>query len=981
MAGNTETGWGRFSAVNEAYLQDLYDRYQQEPAAVDAETQAFFRRWGAPPGSIAPTNGSAPPQSNGRAILAPASEVSAESGSLAPNLVAGAVALATAIRAHGHRAARLDPLGSDPPGDAALRPESHAITEADLAGLPASVVGGPLAGRCTDALSATNLLRETYQANTGYEFEHVSNAEERTWLRTAIESGRFSPPRDPINELKILRQLTDIGAFERFLHSTFPGQTRFSIEGMGMLVPLLDEVIGAAAESGTRMMFLGMAHRGRLNVLVHNLEKPVEEIVAEFMGRFRRPNISPSGSSDEGWTGDVKYHLGARKAYHGGAEVDMQVVLAPNPSHLEWVNPVVVGMDRACDEQRDAAGPARQSELFSMSVLIHGDAAFPGQGIVAETLNLSGLPGYRIGGALHIITNNQLGFTTPPSKGRSTLYASDLAKGFEIPVIHVNADFPEACIAAARLAHGYRERFRKDVLIDLIGYRRWGHNEGDEPAFTQPVMYEKIRNHPTVRARWAAELARRGITTVEQAELELSQGIEKLQAIRARLMAEPQANEDESISSGMEAGGELGGNGHTGPAPDAETAVPRERLAEYNTALYQMPETFHLHPKLARPFSRRLNAFSEEGDAARLEWSHAEALAFGSILADGTPIRLTGQDSGRGTFSQRHAVVHDCEDGERYIPLQRLPAARASFEVWDSPLSEQAVLGFEFGYSLQAPESLVLWEAQYGDFVNVPQAMIDQFIVSARTKWDQESGLVMLLPHGYEGQGPEHSSARPERFLQLAAEDNLRIANCTTAAQYFHLLRRQAWLLRRDPRPLILFTPKSLLRHPDAASSIVDLTEGKFQPVLSEPGGHPEPAAVRRLILCSGKVYYDLTEEWKQSGPRPKELAVARIEELYPFPADEIGRILAGYPNLEEVVWLQEEPRNMGAWLFVAPRLRDVLDSRLPLHYVGRTRRASPAEGSRGWHVREQGWLVEAATRLGGGLPDESVGGEVQHGG
>ena len=993
MAGNSETVWGRFSGLNEAYLQDLYERYQQEPAALDTETKAFFERWGAPP-VTASENGVAAP-SHGNGVAPPPLR---EAINPPPHVVAGAVALATAIRAHGHRAARLDPLGTPPPGDAALRPESHAITEEELAGVPASVIGGPLASRCTDALSAIRLLRETYESTSGYEFEHVLNAEERTWLRTAVESQRFRPPRDPIDELKILHRLTEVGSFERFLQSTFPGQTRFSIEGLGMMVPLLDEIIGAAAESGTRVVFLGMAHRGRLNVLAHTLGKPLDEIVGEFMGRFKRPSVSPSGSSDEGWTGDVKYHLGARKAYEGGAQVEMQVVMAPNPSHLEWVNPVVVGMDRACDEQRDKPGRSRQSELYSMSVLIHGDASFPGQGIVAETFNLSQLRGYKIGGAIHIIANNQLGFTTGPTKGRSTLYASDLAKGFEVPVIHVNADDPEACIAAARLAHAYRARFKKDVLIDLIGYRRWGHNEGDEPTFTQPVMYEAIKKHPTVREIWAAELARRGLTTPEQAEAELQAGIARLQAIRAQLLAEPQATPDEHVTSGMEAGGELGGIGHAGVAADTESAVPLEFLAEYNAALYTMPEGFHLNPKLERPFQRRLEMFAQYLEAResagqaqpveepRLEWAHAEALAFAATLAEGTPIRFTGQDSGRGTFSQRHALLYDAETGKRYVPHQHLPAAQASFEVWDSPLSEQAVLGFEFGYSLQAPEALVLWEAQYGDFVNVPQAMIDQFIVSARTKWDQKSGMVMLLPHGYEGQGPEHSSARPERFLQLAAEDNLRIANCTTSAQYFHILRRQARLLAQwrlfsdDPRPLILFTPKSLLRHPGAASPISEFTNGRFHPVLSDPSPG-EPEAVRRLILCSGKVYYDLMAAWKKSGGQPPQIAVARVEELYPFPHDEIAEILGEYQNLAEVVWLQEEPRNMGPWLYVAPRLRDLLDDRVPLHYVGRTRRASPAEGSQEWHVREQGWLIEAASKLDGALPDEGVGGEVQHGG
>ncbi len=609
---------------------------------------------------------------------------------------------------------------------------------------------------------------------------------------------------------------------------------------------------------------------------------------------------------------------------------------------------------------------------------------------MAETLNLSRLPGYTTGGTIHIIANNQLGFTTSPNYGRSTLYASDLAKGFEIPIVHVNADDPEACIAAARLAHAYRERFHKDVLIDLVGYRRWGHNEGDEPSFTQPRLYALIAKHPTVRELWARELIRRGLITQEQADAMLQAAIERLHAIRQKLLAEKEAETIEGLpTAGLEAGGITGGLGRTGVAARLETAVPAETLARLNEELYRVPEGFRLHPKLERPFARRREALAAtSGEEPRIEWAHAEALAFASILAEGTPIRLTGQDTARGTFSQRHAVLHDVETDRTYTPLQAIPSARASFQVWDSPLSEIATLGFEFGYSVQAPEALVLWEAQYGDFVNVSQAIIDQFIVSARSKWELYSGLVLLLPHGYEGQGPEHSSARVERFLQMVAEDNLRVANCTTAAQYFHILRRQAKLLRADPRPLVLLTPKSLLRHPLAASPLSEFTRGKFQPVLEDGFFHPDPKAARRLVLCSGKVYYDLVAAQERAGEvstsgngRAGGIAVVRVEELYPFPAEAIAEIIARYPNLEEVVWLQEEPRNMGAWAFVAPRLRDILRGRLPLRYIGRTRRASPAEGSYHWHVLEQERLVGAALRLPAAPIEETVNREVEHAG
>jgi len=649
------------------------------------------------------------------------------------------------------------------------------------------------------------------------------------------------------------------------------------------------------------------------------------------------------------------------------------------------VNPVVEGLTRASDERRDAVGPAQQDEVTSLAVLIHGDASFAGQGIVAETLNLSRLPGYRTGGTIHLITNNQLGFTTSPSSARSTLYASDLAKGFEIPVIHVNADDPEACLAAARLAHAYRERFRKDVLIDLIGYRRWGHNEGDEPSFTQPEMYARISQHPTVREKWAREMVGRGLVTEAEANDMLQAAIERLHTIRRSLQSQSSSEDPQrKVTAGLEAGGPAGGLGRAGAAAVVETAVPEATLAQLNHDLYAIPAGFHLHPKLERPFSRRRAIFTETdaADEPRIEWAHAEALAFASILADGTPIRLTGQDTARGTFSHRHARLHDVKTGATYTPLQALPAARASFEVWDSPLSEQATLAFEFGYSLQAPEALVLWEAQYGDFINVPQAVIDQFIVSARSKWDQYSGMVLLLPHGYEGQGPEHSSARLERFLQLAAEDNMRIANCTTAAQYFHILRRQMCLLSRDPRPLILMTPKSLLRNPRAASAPTELSAGRFQPVLDDARAARDPAAVRRLVFCSGKVFFDvLAAREAADADGPPAVAVARVEELYPFPAKAVGALLEAYPRLEEVAWLQEEPRNMGAWTFVAPRVRDLLRGRLPLRYIGRTRRSSPAEGSHEWHQREQARLVEAVLRLPAVTVEPSLNPEVEHAG
>ncbi len=946
----TEGDWRDLSPYNLAYLEDMYELYMSNPSAVEPALRATFSRLGAPPSLLA--------------YRRPVERPSTESF----QKLAAVAALAHSIRAYGHRAAKLDPLGSAPPGDHSLDIATYNLSEADLALLPAEAVGGPIARRSPDALTAIRELQRIYQGTTGFEFEHLSNAEERLWWEHAVETERFRPPQDPIDELGLLERLTEVGALERFLHRTFPGHIRFSLEGLGIMVPVLDEILRAAAEAGTATVMLGMAHRGRLNVLAHVLGKPYEQIIAEFMGVYQPPGVSHTGSSDPGWTGDVKYHLGAQRSIHSGKELEMVVHLAPNPSHLEWVNPVVLGMVRAASEHRGEAGPPVRADGRCLAILIHGDASFPAQGIVAETLNLYRLPGYSVGGSIHIIANNQVGFTTGPELGRSTSYASDLAKGFDIPVIHVNADDVEACIAAARAAHAYRQQFKKDVVIDLVGYRRWGHNETDEPSFTQPLMYRRIAQHPTVRELWVQELVRRGLITAEQAERRLQDAIERLHDIRRRLAAELKPQQP-LLAAGLEAGKEEDTGMAPGDIPPVDTQVSVEFLARLNDELTRVPQTFHLHPKLQKPFARRRAIFSPEAlaeDAATIEWAHAEALAIASVLADGVPVRMTGQDATRGTFSQRHLILHDVETGATYTPLQALPSARASFEAWDSPLSEAAVLGFEYGYSVQAQDALVLWEAQYGDFVNVAQVIVDQFIASGRAKWGQRSGLVLLLPHGYEGQGPEHSSARIERFLQLAAENNMIVANCTTAAQYFHLLRRQAAFLKAGyPRPLILFTPKSLLRNPLAASKPSELSRGKFMPVIPDARALERPEGIKRVILCSGKVYADLvTEMARASDPPSLPIAVIRIEQLYPFPHSELAGALASFPNFEEVVWLQEEPRNMGPWTFVAPRIRELLDGRAPLRYVGRPVLASPAEGTQEWHQMVQSRIMGDALNL-----------------
>jgi 2-oxoglutarate dehydrogenase E1 component len=715
-----------------------------------------------------------------------------------------------------------------------------------------------------------------------------------------------------------------------------------------MLVPMLDAVVHAAAGDGTREIVVGMAHRGRLNVMTHVLGKPYAAVIVAFEGnKFRNATQQTTDPSDD-WSGDVKYHLGARllRGQHG-MMVEVPMVLAPNPSHLEAVNPVVEGMVRASQDITDNPGKPDRDDAASMAILIHGDAAFPGQGVVAETLNLSALPGYRTGGTMHIIVNNQVGYTTNPSDARSTHYAGDLAKGFEIPVVHVNADDPEACLAASRLGMAYRREFGKDFLIDLVGYRRWGHNEGDEPAFTQPRMYEQIGKHPTVRQIWADRLVKDGTATAEEPAAMLKESLDNLAMVR-RGLADGTLPQDDS---------------QTAPSPrrEVETAVPAERLREYHQVIHAMPEGFTLSPKLSRQWERRATVLDQPD--GKIDWAHAETLAFAAIISDGTPIRLTGQDAERGTFSQRHLVLHDPKTGRRHTPLETLPSAQASFAVYNSPLSEQAAVGFEYGYSVHAPGRLVLWEAQFGDFGNGAQIIMDQFISAARSKWRVYPALVMLLPHGYEGQGPEHSSARLERYLQLAAQDNIRVANCTTAAQYFHLLRRQSALLTIDPRPLILMTPKSLLRNPLAASPLEDLATGTFRPVLDDPLTDGRENDVTRLVLCSGKVAVDL-----ESSPLRAEstrVAVARVEQLAPFQQTALRQTLSRYPNLAEVVWLQEEPQNMGAWTFIEPRLRKLVAELLgdadKLSYIGRPERASPAEGSADLHALNQGKIVAAA--------------------
>jgi 2-oxoglutarate dehydrogenase E1 component len=791
-------------------------------------------------------------------------------------------------------------------------------------------------------------LRETYCGTIAYEIEHISSHRQRTWLREKVESGAFRAPLTNDEQRWLLERLIRVDAFERFMHKAYLGQKQFSVEGLDMTVPMLDELIQLSAAHGAREVVIGMAHRGRLNVLAHNLGRPYDTIFAEFEGASTLEAVT---TIPQGGTGDVKYHHGAQGSYQLSDDQAIFVNLESNPSHLEFVHPVVVGAARAAQTARKGPHAHRDTDA-AVPIVLHGDAAFPGQGVVAESLNLQALDGYSVGGTVHMVQNNQVGFTTDPDDARSTRWASDLAKGYDVPIIHVNADDVAACVSAVRLAFAYRETFGHDVVIDLIGYRRFGHNEADEPAYTQPEMTAKIKRHPRVSDLWAERLVAQGVVTEDEVEQQKSAVWDELTRLHQELKTKIKAAEEAGAVEQPTGEYQL----DRSPSPVVRTAVDADRLVALNEELLRVPDGFTVHPKLVKQLERRRE--SVQPGAGGIDWAQAEALAFASLVTEGTPIRLTGQDVERGTFSQRHLVLHDAKTGQTVSPIQQLPGALAPIELHNSPLSEIACLGFEYGYSAEAPESLVLWEAQFGDFVNGAQVIIDQFIVSGLAKWGQTTRLTLLLPHGYEGSGPEHSSARLERFLQLAAEGNIRVANLTTPAQYFHLLRRQAKVAKQ--RPLVVMTPKSLLRLPQATNRIEHLAETRFFPVLGEP--RVDADAVRRLILCTGKIFYDLVGH-PDRAQRP-EIAVGRVELLYPFPEAQLLELIEGYPNLEEVVWVQEEPRNMGARAHMSPRLMQILPAHLRFGYIGRPERASPGEGYPAAHVQEQSRIVRTALDL-----------------
>ncbi|MCC6498896.1 MAG: 2-oxoglutarate dehydrogenase E1 component [Anaerolineales bacterium] len=907
-----------FNGPNYAYILELYQKYLADPNLVDDASRRLFQQW-APPADAQP----APPASDFDLLA-----------------VAKTARLARSIRSYGYLSAQLNPLEAEPNENPLVSLESHNLSSQDVANLPANILTISGAPSLSNALEAIELLRAIYSGTIGYDYGYIRIPEERSWLYQAAESGTYRPPRQTFDRKKLLERLSQVEAFELFLHRVYPGKTRFSIEGLDLLLPMLDELVNATAQANISSAIIGMAHRGRLNVLAHILQIPYSQILAEFADPKGRAHTW----NELGWTGDVKYHMGASKSLNAEKNANTTIYMPANPSHLEQIDPILVGMARAANTRVGQRGEPLY-ENTSLPVLIHGDASFTGQGIVAETLNFSRVPGYAVSGTIHIIANNQLGFTAKEGESRSSLHASDLAEGFEIPVIHVNADDPSACLEAARTAFAYRQKFQKDFVINLIGYRRYGHNEGDEPRFTQPVMYKKIDAHPTVRQLWADQCEKEGLIQAGEAEEILQSYLNVLQQANAQLDAEKELVEP------------LPQPPPKGAAQQAQTAIPHARLKDLNRSLLQFPDGFHLNPKLVKSIEKRKTLF--DSAQSKIDWAAAEELAFASILEDGIAIRLTGQDSIRGTFSQRHAAFYDVENGAPHTPLQTFPQAKASFEVLNSPLSEAGAIGFEIGYSLAAPQRLVIWEAQYGDFVNNAQGVLDEFLLSARAKWGLTPSLVLLLPHGNEGQGPDHSSARIERFLGLAAETNVRIAYPSTAAQYFHLLRRQALILETDPLPLIVFTPKGLLRHPLSASPLEELTSGKWSRVLDDPDLPGEKSDVRNIILCSGRIYVDLaTSPLRRDN---KDDALVRVEQLYPFPEKQLKELLGEYPNVERIIWVQEEPFNMGAWNYLRPLLRELTGDRLPLHYVGRPESSSPSEGSSTLYRINQQSLIEQA--------------------
>ena len=948
------------TGANAPYIAELYSRYIANPASVDASWAAFFRElrdeapsvlaeargatWASRPALIG-GNGGAPARATAAtagpaAVPAAAAQPSNSEIRSATLDSVRALMLIRVYRVRGHLMANFDPLelegGKYHPE---LDPKTYGFTEADL---DRPIFIDNILGLETATLrQILAILKETYCGSIGVEFMHIQHPDEKAWIQQRIESIHNQTQFTVNGKRAIFERLVEAEEFEQFLHVKFTGTKRFGLDGGEATVAAIEQILKRGSQLGVREVIVGMAHRGRLNVLANVMKKPYAAIFSEFQGHAAHPD-------DVQGSGDVKYHLGtsADRVFDGQ---EIHLSLSANPSHLEAVDPVVLGKVRA---KQTLLGDSQRSQV--LGILLHGDAAIAGQGLAAETFGLSELKGYRVGGTIHFIINNQIGFTTSPGYSRSSPYPSDVAKTVQAPIFHVNGDDPEAVVHVARIATEFRQEFKRDVVIDMFCYRRFGHNEADEPSFTQPIMYKAIAKHPTARQIYGERLVSEGVLTKDEVD-----GIGS--SVRSRLDQAFQSAQNYKQNRADWLQGKWSGlKTLIGEEElrEEETWVSLAMLREVGRAISEPPANFNINRKIRRVLAARRDMI-ERGEG--LDWAMGEALAFGSLLAEGVPVRLSGQDSGRGTFSHRHAVLVDQETEDRYIPLSNVSDSQAAFEVIDSPLSEASVLGFEYGYTLSEPDVLVLWEAQFGDFANGAQVIIDQFIASGESKWLRLSGLVMLLPHGYEGQGPEHSSARPERYLQLCAEDNLQVVNCTTPANYFHVLRRQ--IRRNFRKPLIVFSPKSLLRHRLAISPLSDFgPQSRFQRVIPETDPLTGDADVRRVVFCSGKVYYDIVKERRDRGMN--DVAVLRVEQLYPWPRLRVMAEISRYSNAE-VVWCQEEPANMGGWMFVLPRLTNILDElkrdqRVPA-YAGRKASASPATGLLKTHEAEQRQLVEYA--------------------
>jgi len=909
--------------ANPDYFEEQYRRYRADPRSVDERWALFFAGF----------EFAADGNQNGASA--------AERIAAVPEPILGVYDFVHSYRELGHLVAHLNPLEPKPVGHPLLEPSEFGFGPEDL---DRTIEFGTFRGATRGTLNELiERLLKTYCGTLGIEYMHIPDREQRVWLQERMEPTANHPRLSQEERLRILDELIRAEGLEQFLQLRYPTQKRFSLEGGEALIPLLDLLADEAAALGVDEIVFGMPHRGRVNVLANILRKPYEMVLSEFEGSM----LAREATGD----GDVKYHLGYSHDRTTAAGQRIHLSLSANPSHLEAVDPVVEGVARA---KQDHMADVERKRV--VPVLMHGDAAFTGQGVVAETLTLSELDGYRTGGTIHIIVNNQIGFTTPPEAYRFTPYPSDVAKIIQAPVFHVNGDDPEAAVQAARLAIGFRQRFKKDVIIDLVCYRRHGHNELDDPTFTQPMMYEKIAKHPTVTTLYRQRLVDEGVLSQEDATRRTAEFRELLDDAQAY------ARDFSPRQQIFVFGGLWKGLGWAGDDWSADTAVAPEILREIAEAFVHVPDDFSAHPKALKILEQRHRMVAE---GKGIDWACAEALAIGSLLLEKTPVRLSGQDTARGTFSHRHAVLHDVKTGERYVPLDNIRGEQSQLVILDSMLSEYGVLGFEFGISMADPHRLVVWEAQFGDFANGAQIIIDQFLAASESKWQRMSGIVLLLPHGYEGQGPEHSSARLERFLQLCAEDNMQVCNFSTPAQYFHALRRQ--MHRSFRKPLVVMSPKSLLRHKAAVSTLDELTTGRFHTVLDDPAvsGAPEagvtidPRQVKRVLLCSGKIYYALLAARRER--RADSIAIVRVEQLYPFPRAELEAIFASYPEARQAYWVQEEPQNMGAWMTIHPRLRRVVPEAATLDYAGRAEAASPAAGSYKVHGQEEAEIVNSA--------------------